>query len=229
MSLPALVPLCVLIANLIVVGWKLACRKSAGDQRSLWKHVDAGFGFIILAWLFLYILVVGKGFEIQQCRETGEGPVLRVDPQIECGDDTHSAFVFVANILLLIYGLGIPVLFGVLLWRYGPAIQYDQALRERGMAGSRDTNAFFNLGKRLRRLYFKYKSEAYYWSELILLRKALLVVVAAQLFKKPLLAASAILCSLFVAYTLQLLYNPYRSHTQEKAKQDAQKATETQR
>lgn len=74
------------------------------------------------------------------------------------------------------------------------------------MAGSRDTNAFFNLGKRLRRLYFKYRADAYYWSELILLRKAVLVVIAAQLLEKPLLAASSILTSLFVAYTLQLVY-----------------------
>jgi len=69
--------------------------------------------------------VVGKAFEIQECRETGDGPFLRVDPQVPCGDDTHRVFVFIANVLLGIYGVGIPVAFGLLLWRYGPAIVYD--------------------------------------------------------------------------------------------------------
>jgi hypothetical protein len=42
-------------------------------------------------------------------------------------------------------------------------MKVDQALRLKGLSGSRDTNPFYDMQKRFKRLYFKFQPQCYYW------------------------------------------------------------------
>jgi hypothetical protein len=109
-----------------------------------------------------------------------------------------------AYVTIVGYGVGIPLLYALIIFRAAGRMKVDQALRIKGLSGSRDTNPFYDMQKRFKRLYFKFKPAQYFWMLTIIFRKFLIVLISAFAADKPLFAATAIVMILFVAYVLQV-------------------------
>ncbi len=109
-----------------------------------------------------------------------------------------------AYIAIVGYGVGVPLIYAVIIFRFSGKMKVDQALRIRGLSGARETNPFFTMQKRFKRLYFKYKPECHYWTLVIVGRKFAIVLLTAFTSNKPLFAATTIVLVLFVAYAVHV-------------------------
>jgi hypothetical protein len=116
----------------------------------------------------------------------------------------------------------------------------DQRLRVANMSDTLNTNPYYFLQKRFKRLYFKFQPQCYYWwvrsagathypsscgncvcvcwlatvpcrSLVILVRKFVVVIIGALVYRKAKFAAIITAVSLFVAFVLHKAYSPYRS------------------
>lgn len=66
-----------------------------------------------------------------------------------------------AYVSIFVYGLGTPAVYAFIIFRSAGGMKVDQALRIRGLSGARDTNPFYDMQKRFKRLYFKFRPEMY--------------------------------------------------------------------
>jgi hypothetical protein len=190
-----------LVGHVFYVAVKLimnpALRK---NTRALNKHVPGVVGGYLLMLNFLYISLTGKAFEALACKSVGFVPVLVVDATVVCTSASYLVMRRWAYIAIVGYGVGVPLIYAVIIFRFSGKMKVDQALRIRGLSGSRATNPFYTMQKRFRRLYFKYKPETYYWTLVIVFRKFVIVLLTAFTGNQPLFAATCITLVLFVAY-----------------------------
>lgn len=204
-ALPIVVIILGVFINLIGVLYKYVCfpsrRKEAGY---LTKHTHGLFGFVLLLLNFDYISLTKKGFEALDCTYVGFERVLSVDATVPCTGSTYETLRLWAYITIVGYGVGIPLLYSFIIFRAGGRMKVDQSLRMRGLSGSRETNPFYDMQKRFKRLYFKFRPEMYFWTLVIIMRKFSVVLVAAFIGKTPLFCATVIVLILFVAYALQV-------------------------
>ena len=205
--------------HIFVVAVK-AVRRRHTDMRGLHKHANKMVGSWFLLCSFLYITLTGKAFEALACKQVASRPVLTVDPAVSCESPEYLQMRSWALVGLVAYGLGIPALFATIIYMYGARMQLDQALRIRNLSGSRDTNPYYDMQKRYKRLYFKFKPEYHYWILVVLGRKFLIVAFTFVLQRRPVMAATVITMVLFGAAMLQMLYSPYRSHNTKAAAKD---------
>ena len=220
MLLPVIVAVVFMLLHIFMVLGKFLKRRKL-DFKSLTKHSDKMLGSWLLMCSFLYIALTAKAFEALSCQQVAAKPVLVADPAISCDSADYLAMRQWAIFGVFVYGLGIPMFFGTLIYMYGARMKVDQALRIRNLAGSRDTNPFYDMSKRYRRLYFKFKPEYHFWILLILARKFLIVASTFVLQRRPVMAATVITVVLFGSVMLQMLNNPYRSHNSEKKQTEA--------
>jgi hypothetical protein len=114
-----------------------------------------------------------------------------------------------ALVCLVLYGVGIPVLFAVLLLRNRRAIVADQTMRVRGEGDVKDTNPNFNVRRRFRKLYEDFQPNRIGWKVLLILRKFLLASIAIMCAGNTELQAALTILVLFVAYVLHVNYKPF--------------------
>ena len=200
---------------LIVFKKWLKFRGKVVDNVNYTKHLPAMIGFLFMMLSFLYISLCSKAFEVLRCIEVGGLKVLQVDTEVSCTNVEYERMSWWARVAIGGYGAGIPLVFGIIIFKSAQKMKVDQALRIRNLAGSRDTNPYYDMQKRFKRLYFKFKPEYYYWLLVILARKFLIVLVSSLLFDKPMLAATSTVIVLFAAVLMQLIFMPYRQHTQQ--------------
>eukprot|EP00616_Rhizochromulina_sp_CCMP1243_P007068 CAMPEP_0118997814 /NCGR_PEP_ID=MMETSP1173-20130426/62442_1 /TAXON_ID=1034831 /ORGANISM="Rhizochromulina marina cf, Strain CCMP1243" /LENGTH=235 /DNA_ID=CAMNT_0006949277 /DNA_START=1 /DNA_END=705 /DNA_ORIENTATION=- len=119
-----------------------------------------------------------------------------------------------AVLFFIIYTIGYPVLVAWILLT--PAsrekAQSDQFLRCMGTGSTPRTNKkYYNFRSKYSTLYFKFKPQYYYWALIIVLRKLLIVTFTLVFHINATMQLSMILLVCFLAYTLQVKYNPYMS------------------
>ena len=122
------------------------------------------------------------------CVTTSTGAsVLRANPSIVCdsSDASYGRMQVVGALTLVLYGLGVPVLFGVLLRRQNDAIHLDQEMRARGEGETSLTNPHIHVRRRFRKLYEDYKPQFKYWRLVLIGRKFCLALVGVVLAKNP--------------------------------------------
>jgi hypothetical protein len=193
------------IAHVFVVLYKMyKYPHRRKDWRFLNSHVAGAIGFFLLMFNFMYIMLTRKGFEALECKEVGFVKVLAVDATVKCESASYLTMRRWAYVAVFTYGFGVPVLYAAIIFRVAGRMKVDQALRIRGLSGSRDTNPYYDMQKRFKRLYFKFKPEHYYWTLLIVLRKFVVVLVMAYIGNRPTFASSCIVLVLFTAYALQV-------------------------
>ena len=85
--------------------------------------------------------------------------VLVEEPSIVCSlaNADYRRMHSVAVALLLCFGMGLPLLFVGVLWRYRFEMFYDQLLRVRNEGESALTNPHISIRRRFRKLYEDYK------------------------------------------------------------------------
>lgn len=80
--------------------------------------------------------------------------VLNAEPSIKCTveDPRYRRMRAVGGLCIVLYGLGLPVLFAFLLWRYRREITADQRLRAKAEGETSLTNPQIHIRRRFRKL-----------------------------------------------------------------------------
>lgn len=157
-------------------------------------------------------MVVRNSFGPFRCTLNSNGvSVLSIEPSIVCNQPggTHEKMIPWAMTCLILYGVGIPVLFAVLLVRNRRAIVADQTLRVRGEGDIKDTNPDFNTRRRFRKLYEDFQPNRVGWKVLLILRKFLLASIAIMCAGNTELQAALTILVLFGAYVLHVNFKPF--------------------
>ena len=104
-------------------------RGSIETLDSLWhKHVS----MVLLLTFFAYASVSSALFMAFACEELADGKnYLRADYRIECDSSKHRAFMAYAGCMILLYTVGIPAFYGILLFRDSDVLRRDHTDRER--------------------------------------------------------------------------------------------------
>lgn len=82
-------------------------------------------------------------------------------------------------------GIGIPLLFGRVLYRNRHAIAVDQKLQEKGEGNTPETNPFYAVRERYHKLYDAFKPEYFWWRMLLLGRKLAIASTSIMFISNP--------------------------------------------
>jgi hypothetical protein len=193
--------------------WRVAGLKGGKKREhgNLHRHANAIIGAIILMFQFIYIYCTKTAFEIFACeaKENGKS-YMYFEPEIECWVGIHNLLWPLALVFASLYGIGIPILFTVIVIRNRKVIKQDQVLRVLGTGSSRAENPeHHEFRKRYYKLYYRFKPRYHYWGEVILFRKFLIVLVTVFLRPNPTLQATCAVMILFVSYSVHTRTMPY--------------------
>ena len=117
---------------------------------------------------------------------------LNADASIKCSysDPSYALMSRLGLLSITVYGAGLPLAFGVLLWKHSAAITADQSLRAKGEGETGLTNPNITIRRRFRKLYEDYKPEYRYWKLVLIARKLCLATIGILLPSNPTLQAS---------------------------------------
>jgi hypothetical protein len=109
---------------------------------------------------YLYFVVVRGGLELFNCRVDASGIAhLNTEPTITCGSGPYTAMVPYGVLSLLFYGLGTPLMFGLVLWRHREPMRRDVAMLAAGRGDNALENPDYWVRRRYSRLYSDYEPE----------------------------------------------------------------------
>ena len=193
--------------------WRTAGLKGGKKREhgNMHRHANAIIGAIILMIQFIYIYCTKTAFEIFACetKENGKS-YMYFEPEIECWTGTHTKLWPLALFFASLYGVGIPIIFTIIVIRNRTVIKHDQVLRVLGTGSSRAENPeHYEFRKRYYKLYYRFKPRYHYWGEVILFRKFLIVLVTVFLRPNPTLQATCAVMILFVSYSVHTRTMPY--------------------
>ena len=149
-------------------------------NRRIARQWDTIVAIGIFSMYLLYLMLARASLQVFDCsaNEVGE-QVLDAAPEIRCwvpnGD--HMMLVPMAIASLVVYVVGIPFAFTVILWWRRRGIKADQHLLELGLGHARVANPHYNLRQRYSRLYMHFTVDCYFWRVVLLFRKLCLVLV----------------------------------------------------
>ena len=124
--------LCPIIAVVFLAGTYTVAvrinREAIETLHVIWnKHVS----IVLLLTFFVYSSVSSALFKTFACEGLDDGTTyLRADYRIECDSSKHKAFQVYAGCMLLLYAIGIPAFYGVLLFRDRAVLTRDQPDRD---------------------------------------------------------------------------------------------------
>ena len=136
---------------------------------------------------------------------------LNADASIQCNssNSSYSRMFILGSVSIVLYGVGLPCLFGYFLWRHRVAIECDQRLRMRGEGETSLTNPYIVVRRRFRKLYEDYKPEYRYWKLVLISRKLALAVIGILLTGNPTLQVFPGSCTNFQGFLL-CLFRPWQ-------------------
>jgi hypothetical protein len=188
-------------------GWKGGKKREHGD---LHRHLNAIVGATILMFQFCYIYCTKTAFEVFACETKENGrSYMYFDPEVECWTGNHAWLWPLALFFAALYGVGIPIIFTVIVIRNRKKIKQDQVLRVLGTGSVRSENPHYEFRKRYYKLYYRFKPRYHYWGEVILFRKFLIVLITIFLKHNPTLQATCAVMILFVSYSVHIRTLPY--------------------
>ncbi len=166
--------------------------------QTIWnKHVS----FALLVSFLVYSSVSSVLFMSFACEDLEDGKsYLRADYRIECDSSRHRGFQLYAGLMILIYPVGIPALYSVLLFRDREILRRDQTDREE----TAHTNAISALWK-------PYKASAFYYEVIECGRRVSLAGVVVFIYPNT---AAQIAIPLLMAFTFAIVSEwlaPYAS------------------
>ncbi|KAG5181796.1 hypothetical protein JKP88DRAFT_245958 [Tribonema minus] len=166
-------------------------------QQVVARDVNA---FLVFTFLIFsgVSLTVFETFGCDELKFTGKS-YLRADYSIECGDDEglHTKFSIYAAFMIMVYPVGIPVLYASILWR--SVRQCDRTQLPSRLA----TASSF--------LWRPYKGRAYYWETVECLRR--LMLAGLLVFIMPGEPGQSAVACLFVFFTA-MVYEQIHPHQQ---------------
>ena len=192
-----------ILVALLGLTYTIALHRNRGSERALSavrrKHANAT---IVIA-LLLYSMASSAVFRTFACDHLDDGKVyLRSDYRIECNSLKHKAFQIYAAFMLVVYPLGIPTTFALLLF------QIRKALLNTSLPN--DTSDL--LHQSTSNLWKPYKPSAFYYEVLECGRRVILTVVVIFIYPNtPAQVAITLAIACIFAFTSARL-DPYDSH-----------------
>ena len=192
-----------ILVALLGLTYTIALHRNRGSERALGavrqKHANAT---IVIA-LMLYSMASSAVFRAFACDPLDDGKVyLRSDYRIECNSPKHKAFQIYAAFMLVVYPLGIPIMFALLLFRNRKAL-VDTSLRN-------DTRDL--LQQSTSNLWKPYKPSAFYYEVVKCIRRVMLTGVVVFIYPSTAAQIAITLAIAFMfAFTSERL-DPYDSH-----------------
>ena len=228
-----------IVLGAVAIHYMIACRKKTCPSKKHRlqalrgivpnRHLNSIIGALILLFYFVYIYCTKVALEVFSCeKKKNDVSYMRFDASVVCWepDSPHAHLWPLALFFASLYGFGIPLVFFAIAWKYRVDIQGDQMLRVLGIGGLRSDNPlFYEFRKRYHKLYYRFKPKYYYWTNVILLRKFLIVFITVFLHTNPTLQASCALLVLFVSYSVHIRTMPYLRNDLLVGASDQQKAS----
>eukprot|EP00752_Nemacystus_decipiens_P009914 g8846.t1 len=110
--------------------YAVAARIHHGDAETLQIIWNKHMSMVLLLTFLVYSSVSSTLFKTFACEELDDRKnYLRADYRIECNSSEHKAFQVYAGLMIVLYTVGIPFLYGVLLFRDRDELQRDQVDR----------------------------------------------------------------------------------------------------
>ena len=161
------------------------------------KHVS----MVILLTFFVYSSVSSTLFKAFACEDLEDGRnYLRADYSIECDSSEHRGFQVYAGFMILFYTVGIPVFYGILLFR-------DRAVLKQGDADREETTRVTSISD----LWSPYKPSVFYYEVIECCRRVLLAGVVVFIYPNTAAQIALTLLMAFVFVVVSEALAPYRS------------------
>jgi hypothetical protein len=106
----------VAILGAIHIRVRYLCTQASTLQHATAKHITAFLAFTFLIFSAVST-VVFQTFSCDYLEDTKQS-WLRANYSISCDTDKHTAYKIYAAVMIVVYPIGIPVLYAVLLWRH---------------------------------------------------------------------------------------------------------------
>ena len=163
---------------------------------------------------FLYLVITRTAIDIFNCQATvpATGNLYMVSlPHEKCYAEggVQTRLVLPGLGVLIFYCIGFPSAIWILFRRKRKVIYEDQLLRATGRGDSYTENSYYEFRKSYSKLYYAYKPESYFWIEMIILRKFLLVVIGAIFRNNPSFQMATCLMVLFASLVFQVHRQPF--------------------
>ena len=112
----------------LAVTYSIASRINRGAPDTLQIVWNKHISMVLLLTFLVYSSVSSVLFMSYACEDLEDGKnYLRADYRIECDSAKHRAFQVYAGFMVVLYTLGIPAFYGVLLFRDRETLKVDQA------------------------------------------------------------------------------------------------------
>jgi hypothetical protein len=157
------------------------------------------------------VVVVRTGLAPFNCVTSNGVSTMMAEPSVRCddGNGVHAMIKPWAAASLFVYGLGIPVGFGVILYRHRREIKADQELRARGEGNVPANNPNIRVRHKYRKLYEDFKPSLAFWKLVLIARKFGIAAVTMMLSERAMLQAALSAGVLFTSYVLQVRFRPF--------------------
>eukprot|EP00903_Cladosiphon_okamuranus_P017270 g15914.t1 len=178
-----------------------ASRLHRGEEEALRRVWNKHVSMVLLLTFFVYASVSSTLFQAFACEHLDDGKnYLRADYRIECDSSKHRRFQVYAGFMVLLYALGIPAFYGVLLFRDRDILRRDEANRV-------DTARVTSTSD----LWSPYKPSVFYYEVIECGRRILLAGVVVFIYPNT---AAQIAITLMMAFVFAMLSEglaPYAS------------------
>ncbi|CAM9207691.1 unnamed protein product [Laminaria digitata] len=191
-----------IIALLFLGGtYAAATRINRGEAEPLQVIWNRHVSMVLLLTFFVYSSVSSTLFKTFACEKLEDGKnYLRADYRLECDSSKHKAFQVYAGFMIVVYTVGIPAFYGVLLFR-------DREVLRRGRA---------DLGEAARvtltsDLWRPYKPSVFYYEVIECARRVLLAGVVVFIYPNTAAQIAITLLMAFVFVVVSEGLAPYAS------------------
>jgi predicted outer membrane repeat protein len=199
-----LAPFAVMIV--LAITYRIALHKATQVQavaRS--KHFTALLTLSFLTYSTTSAAVFST-FACDDIEGTGKS-YLRADYSIQCGTATHTSYIVYAAFMMLVYPIGIPVLYTYLLRRHRGHLTRSAAATAAAAVNAQDSRTDKADLKSTKFLWQAYKPQYYYWEVTECIRRVLLTGLVVFIYPnsaaQPVIACIMAAISLFVALRFQ--------------------------
>ena len=177
--------------------------------------VDNLLGIVFSSLFYTYFMVVKSALDVFDCVSSHGEQVLRSSPNVKCDRSVGQyATVYPFAVLsLIIFGAGVPAVFGSVLFWYRSEIRADQEMKARGEGNSEVTNPNLWVRRRFRKLYEDFKPETAAWRMVLMARKLFLAWASIMFNEYPMFQVRRCFfaCGMMCAcYVLRMLFHCVR-------------------
>ncbi|CAN0412480.1 unnamed protein product, partial [Pylaiella littoralis] len=195
---PTIGPLIVLA--LLAATYTIAKRTSSGSEAALQKIRHKHVSMVLLISFLVYSSVSGTVFQTFACDSLDDDrEYLRADYRIECTSSKHQAFESFAGIMIMVYPLGIPAFYAVLLYK------------SRGVLESKTDRETSLQAQTISDLWEPYKPERFYYELIECLRRILLTGVVVFIYPDTAAQVSVTLIIAFAFVVVSQSFSPFVS------------------